>query len=228
MKSTTTLVAALVAVMLTGWSLSTGSPVSTALTESACAAVGGTVGPDKICHAHRDNDGYTLDFRFAADYPDQRALTDFLMQRRDDFVDWALSMPNSYPGELDIIGHDYRSAGTQSLVLTIGTSAGVHPVTTYKAFNYDLAKHAPITFESLFQPDAHPLPALNPIIQPELDKHGATGSLTLDDLGATAYQNFAITDDSVIFFFDQDGLLPHENGPLTVEVPRTDLASLLA
>jgi hypothetical protein len=32
----------------------------------------------------------------------------------------------------------------------------------------------------------------------------------------------------VIFFFDQDGLLPHEDGPLEVSVPRTELAPLLA
>jgi hypothetical protein len=43
-----------------------------------------------------------------------------------------------------------------------------------------------------------------------------------------AYQNFAIADDAVIFFFNQDGLLPHEDGPLEVDVPRTDIASLLA
>jgi hypothetical protein len=42
------------------------------------------------------------------------------------------------------------------------------------------------------------------------------------------YQNFAITDDAVIFFFNQDGLLSHVDGPLTVKVPRTELAALLA
>ena len=48
------------------------------------------------------------------------------------------------------------------------------------------------------------------------------------DLGAKAYQNFAITDNAVLFFLNQDGLLPHEKGPLTVEVPRTEIASFLA
>jgi hypothetical protein len=61
-----------------------------------------------------------------------------------------------------------------------------------------------------------------------LDKRGATGSLSLNDLGAKAYQSFAITDDVVIFFFNQDGLLPHENGPLEVDVARAELAPLLA
>ena len=90
-----------------------------------------------------------------------------------------------------------RAAGTQSLVFAIGTSGGVHPVTTYSALNYDLSKHAPITLDTLFRPGTQPMAVLNPIVQPELDRHGATGSLTLEDLGAKAYQNFAITDDAV-------------------------------
>jgi hypothetical protein len=220
------MIAALTSLMLAGFSSSTAGA------QSACGALGGTVGPDRTCHAHIENDTYTVDFRFPVDYLDQGAMTDVLRQRRDDFIDWITRMPNTYPPELDVIGHDYRSgamsSGTQSLVLTIGTSAGVHPVTTYRSLNYDLSKHAPITFDTLFRPGAQPTAVLNPIVQRELDRHGATGALTLEDLGAKAYENFAITDDAVIFFFDQDGLLPHERGPLTVEVPRTELASLLA
>jgi hypothetical protein len=227
MRTTTAIIAALAAVMLAGFSSS-----SAAGAQSACGALGGTVGPDQTCHAHLENDTYTVDFRFPVDYPDQGAMTDVLTQRRDDFIDWITRMPNSYPPELDVIGHEYHSgaltSGTQSLVLTIGTSAGVHTVTTYRSLNYNLSKHAPITFDTLFRPGTQPMEVLNPIVQRELDKHGATGALTLEDLGTNAYQNFAITDDAVIFFVDQDGLLPHERGPLTVEVARTELASLLA
>jgi hypothetical protein len=224
---TTATVAALAAMMLAGCSLSTAADA-----QSACDALGGTVGPDQTCHARSESNDYTLDIGFPIDYPDEAALTALLTRRRDDFVDVFTSMPHWYPGELDIIGTGYRSgrpaSGTQSVVLTIGTSGGVHPVTTYESLNYDLSKRAPITFETLFRPGTRPLEVLNPIIQRELDKHGATGALTLEDLGAKAYQSFAITDDAIIFFFNQDGLLPHERGSLTVEVPRTELASLLA
>jgi hypothetical protein len=245
MKTKTLVVTAWAAVMLTGCASSTGSPAahdapastatatSTTVAQSACADVGGAVGLDQTCHAHSDTARYTLDFRFPVDYPDQQALTDALTQRRDDFVDWvAEAVPRSFPYELDIIGKAYHSgtpaSGTQSLVLTIGTDGGVHPVTTYKAVNYDLRKTAPITFDTLFKPGTQPLDVLNPIVQRELDKRGATGSLSLIDLGVKAYQNFAITDDAVNFFFNQDGLLPHEIGPLEVDVPRTELAPLLA
>jgi hypothetical protein len=225
MRTKTLVVAALAAAILAGCPTAAAS-------ESACASFGGTVGPDQNCHSHSDNTSYTLDFRFPVDYPDQQALIDALMQRRGDFIDWvAESPPRSFPYELNVVGHPYQSgtpdSGTRSLVLSIGSDTGVHPVTTYKAFNYDLSKQAAITFDTLFRPGTQPLEVLNPIIQRELDKRGASGFLSLDDLGAKAYQNFAITDDAVIFFFNQDGLLPHENGPLKVVVPRTELASLL-
>ena len=42
------------------------------------------------------------------------------------------------------------------------------------------------------------------------------------------YQNFAITDDALIFFFGQGQWLGEDTGPQQVSVPRTELASLLA
>lgn len=229
MKTKTLVVAAWAAVMLAGCASSTSS----AAVQSACDTIGGTVGPDQICHLDSDNGRYTLELSFPVDYPDQQALADLVTQRRDGFVDWVGEMPASFvTPAFHIIGKAFHSgtpaSGTQSLVLTIGTDGGVHPVTRYQALNYDLSKHAPITFDTLFKPGTQPLEVLNPIVQRELDKRGATGALTLNDLGAKAYQSFAITDDAVIFFFNQDGLLPHESGPLKVEVPRTELATLLA
>ena len=206
-------------------------PSAAAGVESACAVLGGTVGDDQICHAHSATPDYTVDVRFPVDYADQQALIDAVTRVRDSFVDRvAQSMPRSFPYALYVIGHSYQSgapaSGTQSLVFDVGSDTGVHPVTRYKALNYDLSKHSPITFDTLFRPGTQPLEVLKPIIQRELDKHEAAQSL--NDLSVNAYQNFAVTDDSVIFFFDQDGLLPHEDGPLEVSVPRTELASLLA
>ncbi len=212
---------------------SSGQSSPTAGVQSACDKLAGTVGADKTCHVQAATPTYKIDFRFPVDYPDQQSLTDFLTQRRDEFVDWvAKSRPMEIPYELDVIGEAYHSgtptSGTQSLVLTIGSDTGVHPVTTYKAFNYDVGKHAPITFDTLFKPGSAPLDVLNPIVQRELDKHGGGNPVFATDIGPDVYQNFAITDDTVNFFFDQDWLLPHEQGPLEVDVPRGELAPLLA
>jgi hypothetical protein len=47
-------------------------------------------------------------------------------------------------------------------------------------------------------------------------------------LGARTYQNFALTDDAVIFYIPQGMWLSQVAGPQRVSVPRSELASVLA
>ena len=107
-------------------------------------------------------------------------------------------------------------------------SGGAHPVTSFEAFNYDLGKGAPITFDTLFKPDTNPLEVLDPIVQREMRE--ALGRLSWsgadNTLGAKVYQDFAITDDAVIFFIGQGMWLPEVAGPQKVSVPRAELASM--
>ena len=113
---------------------------------------------------------------------------------------------------------------TQSLVLEIDNDTGLahegHPNTTFRAFNFDLAQHVPITFDTLFKPGAKPLEVLNPIVRAQLDAPAA-------DLDEKTYQNFGITDDAVIFFFGEDQVVRDNAGPHKVAVPRIELASML-
>ncbi|MET0474594.1 MAG: RsiV family protein [Mycobacterium sp.] len=194
-------------------------------TAGARPACFGHLDPDGTCHVHDDGPDYTVDIGYPTDYPDQGRLTDFVERQRDEFVGWATETPGPAQKSLDIVADEYRSgsatSGTRSVVLTIGADTGVHPVTTYETFTYDLEAKAPITIENLFKPGAEPLTVLNPIVDRETNS--ANELLTLD-----GYRDFALTDDAVTFFFAQDGLLPHEAGPLTVAVPRTQLAGMLA
>jgi hypothetical protein len=203
------------------------SPADSA--QSPCDTLGGTSDPDGTCHVHSETPTYTLDFRFPVSYPDMQPVTDFIAHKRDEFIDWLKKypVPNSISSALNIVGTSYESSGTKSLVLDIGTEGGVHPVTTYKAFNYDVQKRAPITFDTMFKPGDAPLAVLNPIAQQELDKREAT-DISAADAGLDTYQNFAITDDSLIFFINQDGAFPHYVGSLRITVPRSELGPLLA
>lgn len=210
-----------------------GSGTGMSGAQSACADLGGTVDPDQICNVHTVTSTYTLDVSFPVDYPDQQPLTDYLTERRDQFVDYAQAYPPTgrpVPYQLRATATAYRSGtptgGTQSLVFEIADDTGLanvgEPATSYQAFTYDLSKGAPITFNTLFTPGTKPVD-----VQRASQSGGAATALPpVDSFGVQAYQNFAITNDAVIFFFGHDSV--HHDGPQHISVPRTELASLLA
>ena len=163
--------AVLAAGVVAGWA---AAPVAAA--QSACADLGGTVDADKTCLVHTENPTYRLDYAFPADYPDQQALTAYLTQTRDGFVNVS-DMPGSWnlPYVLDGRGTGYRSgpedAGTRSVVFEVYENVGgAHPQTWYKAFNWDVATEAPTSFDTLFKPDTKPLDVIFPIVQADLSR----------------------------------------------------------
>ena len=165
-----------VAAILVAGVLACLTGTSTAAAQSACPDLGGAVGPDGTCTVHSANSTYTLDITFPNDYPDQQALTAYLTQARDGFVNVS-EMPGSYnlPYELDAKGTGYRSGsptgGTQSVVFTMWQNVGgVHPQTWYNSFNWDLGKKAPITFDTLFKPGTKPLDVIYPAVEQFLQK----------------------------------------------------------
>ncbi|WKG05543.1 esterase [Mycolicibacterium sp. HK-90] len=210
-----------------------GMPVAAA--QSACADLGGTVDADQTCLVHTANASYTLDYRFPVGYPDQQAVGAYLLQTRDGFVNVS-GMPGlrDQPYVLDAKGTAYSSGTpprTESLVFEVYQNVGgAHPQTWYKTFNYNVATRAPITFDTLFKPGSRPLDVVFPIVQRELQKQSGVEQAIPPTIGMDPahYQNFAITDDSVIFFFGQGELLPEAAGASQASVPRSAVAALLA
>ncbi|SHU05427.1 Protein of uncharacterised function (DUF3298) [Mycobacteroides abscessus subsp. abscessus] len=200
-----------------------------------CADLGGMVGAEHTCHIHTETSTYTIDIGYPLDYPDQQALTDFVTHDRDQFVDFmAQARPRDYPYGHGLTPHAYRSgastSGTQSVVFDVHDDTGAHPVTGFKAFNYDLSARTAITLATLFKRGADPVATLDPIVQRYMNKRRQS---TLEPpphntLGAEVYQNFAITDDAIIFFIGQGMWLPEVDGPQRVRVSRSELAAVLA
>ena len=210
---------------------SAGSVVASA--QSPCLDFGGTV-DGNTCRVHTSTDAYTLDIAFPVDYADAQPMIDYLKQTRDGFVNVS-QIPGStgLPYALAVTSEEYRSGrapgGTQSVALKIFQNVGgAHPLTWYKAFNYNLDTHQPITFDTLFLPGSKPLPVILPIVQKDADKQLGTDVMISDGLGPSHYQNFAITDDELIFFFDQGDMFASAAGALAVHVPRSAVASMLA
>ena len=210
---------------------SAGSAVASA--QSPCADVGGAV-DGSTCRVHAATDAYTLDMAFPVDYADSGPMVDYLRQTRDGFV--AVSqIPGStgLPYALDITSETNRSGrapgGTQSVALKIYQNVGgAHPLTWYKAFNYNLDTRTPITFDNLFTAGSKPLPVILPIVQKEIDTQLGSHVALNDNLDPQNYQNFAITDKDLIFYLGQGEMLPSAAGALAVHVPRSAVASMLA
>jgi hypothetical protein len=171
-----------------------------------------------------------MEMTFPLDYPDEQAVFGYLSQTREGFVNVAESPDARHqPLEMDVTAESSRSAQTRSVVLKLFQDVGsAHPSTWYRSFTYDIARGKPVTFDTLFAPDAKPLDVIFPIVQRELETGtGLAGSISPGDgRDPSHYQNFAITDDSVIFYFGQAELLPSYAGETSVTVPRSALPPL--
>ena len=217
---------------LLGWS---GGAVAAA--DSPCTALGGAIQDDQMCNVQASTSTYTLNMTFPVDYPDQ-ALTDFVTQNRDGFVNVAqtssqTSSPREVPYQMEVTSEQFHSGqppgATRSVVLKLFEDlGGPRPSTFYKGFNYDVAGQKAITFDTLFAPNTRPLNAIYPIVQREVGKQtGLTAAiLPSSGLDAAHYQNFAITDDELIFYFAPGELLPSLAGGSQVHVPRNAIPPL--
>ena len=196
----------------------------------SCAELGGVVQAGAICRVQASQPAYVMDITFPLDYPDEQAILDYLGQTRDGFANVA-STPDgrNHPYEMDVVAESLSSAQTRSVVLKLFQDVGsAHPTTWYKAFTYDTVRGVPVTFETLFAKGGDPLKVIFPIVARELEsKTGLRGSIsTGDGLDPSHYQNFAITDDSVIFYFGRAELLPSYAGESSVTIPRSSLPPL--
>ncbi|MEI6253937.1 MAG: esterase [Mycobacteriaceae bacterium] len=195
----------------------------------SCAALGGVVtGGD--CHVQASDPAYKMEMTFPLDYLDEQAIVDYLRQTRDGFVNVANDPDaRNQPLEMDVTAESLRSAQTRSVVLKLFQDVGsAHPTTWYRSFTYDTARGKPVTFDTLFAPGTKPLDVIFPIVQRELETETQlAGSISPGDgRDPTHYQNFAVTDDSVIFYFGQAELLPSHAGETSVTVPRSALPPL--
>lgn len=183
---------------------------------------------------HTETADYTIDMSFPVAYPDQSALASVLRRQRDQFVQTLSELPaRDVPKALDIKSTTYAAGpagtGTESPVLEEYVNVGgAHPETYYDALNFDIAKKAPITFETLFKPGTDPVAVLDPIVEEELRNRLQGAPVDANPIGAQMYQNFALTDDAVIFFIGPGQWTIEAAGAQQVSVPRSALASILA
>jgi hypothetical protein len=214
--------------------------VAVAAPKDYCTDLKG-VNTGRTCEIQMSDPAYNVKISFPADYPDPKSLSDYVMQTRDGFLNVAKSSaPRGTPYELDITSTNYNSAipprGTQAVVFKTYENIGAaHPQTSFKAFNWDQSYRKPIVYDTagddkrtpLWRVD-DPLKTVAPIVQSELQKQTGQQVPVAPTYDPTNYQDFAVTNDGVIFFFSQGELLPEAAGATQVLVPRSAIDPMLA
>lgn len=213
-----------------------GTPVAaTAAPKNYCAELKG-VETSSVCRIALTDPGYTVDISFPTSYPDLKSVAEYVSATRDSFLNLARSgAPREAPYALSITAAKYGSAipprGTTGMVLTTYQNTGAaHPQTSFKSFNWDQTYRKPITFDTLWQETADPLPVVLRTVQAEVNaKAGQPVPIPPSaGLDPASYQNFAVTNEGVIFFFSQGTLLPEAAGAVQVLVPRSAIDPMLA
>jgi hypothetical protein len=189
-----------------------------------------------VCQILVTDPAYVMTISVPNNWPDMKSIADFVNKTRDAFLGAAKSSePRSTPYSLEIAPTNYQSLvpprGQISTVLKVYQNTGAaHPQTSFKAFVWDQTYRKPVTFDTLWQPESDPLPVIFPVIVAELQKQSGQPVPIPPAVGLDPanYQNFAITNDGVIFFFSQGTLLPESAGATQVLVPRPVIDPLLA
>lgn len=179
-----------------------------------------------------------VDIVFPSNTPEQQAIVDYVTGVANDYYKNETEVragTSSGTSTLNITATSYTSgtpsAGTQTVVLKAYQfmNQAAHPNLWYKSFSFNNATQKPITFDSLFQPGTKPLDVIMPIVVKQISTEIGEPFEMADGAGLDPanYQNFAITNDSLIFFFGKDQLAV-PTGDFTVTIPRNAVANLLS
>jgi hypothetical protein len=215
--------------------LFSSAAVASAAPKNYCADLKG-INTGKVCQILVTDPRYVINISVPSNYPDMKSIADFVGKTRDSFLGAAKSSePRTAPYSLEITPTTYQSLvpprGQLSVVLTVYQNVGAaHPQTSFTSFVWDQAYRKPVTFETLWQPEIDPLPAVFPVVSADLQKQAGqpVPILPAAGLDPANYQNFAITNDGVIFYFSQGTLLPEAAGATEVLVPRSVIDPMLA
>ncbi len=113
-------------------------------------------------------------------------------------------------------------------------TGGAHPNSGYNSFTFDVKQGKQLTLADVFINGDVPWDIIAKLAQDDLKTHlGDMMNADMLEAGTTAtnhdnYKNWALTDKSIIFFFDPYQVAPYAAGPQKVEIPFTTLHTLLA
>ena len=127
-----------------------GPPAPAGAAPPSCADLGGTLSDGRTCRVTASSANYTLNLSYPTDYADEQALTDFLSQNRDGFINVAqTSGSRDVPYQMEVTTEQFRSGqpphGTQSsspVAITAASTTRVSPAAT-SAPTAEASAHCP-------------------------------------------------------------------------------------
>jgi len=240
----------LAASVLLGTLLPSVAGVAAAHAASSCNDVGGNIQSGNVCHAQTITPAYIIDLRFGTDYPDDAAVSAYLIGERDHLIALAQAPgAQNLPYSISTMWENYSSGqpkrttvgphtnaipsnpphGTYSLLLKVmidNVNGAVGQ--RYKAFNFDYDQNRPITLDNLFAPGINPLDAIYPVLAADLKRQYTIRGLAVPATPPPArmFRNFVITDDALSFSFDSGDIMPLFIGGVTSTISRAKLPPL--
>jgi len=176
-----------------------------------------------------------------AQYPEAAKTIDaFITDQQKSFIasytpDYTLPA-HTNDWSMNITNEIYKySEDIQTVVFDVSFyTGGAHPNSGYTTMTFDVKQGKQLELKDLFLNGTVPLDVISKLAQTDLKKQLVDMfDETMLEAGTTAttpdnYKNWALTDKSLIFFFDPYQVAPYAAGPQKVEIPFTTLHTLLA
>jgi hypothetical protein len=167
------------------------------------------------------------------------AIDNYLRELQDEFMDSFVDNLPQYTGfapwSLVVDYRVYRRPGISLGVVLIISDyrGGANPNGYWKTFLFSETDGSALRLADLFQPGSNPYAVLAQVVPARIQQqygdmvdagwvYDGTGEDPLN------YQHYALTPDSLLFFFDEYQVGPGALGPVEVMVPLAELGSIIA
>ena len=210
--------------------------------EQVCYDHGGRI--DRETNTCQINSGIEINIQYPMEFGDTPLITStidsFVGSLSTEFLtiymDSYTTIPTvSFPWVLDATYTVYQHSDQ---IVTIAYSGyqytgGAHGFDFMRTFTFDLKTGTQIELMDMFQEEFNPFWTIAPIV--EMDLQDQLGDLSDNDWihdgtgeDPSNYQNFAVTEDELIFFFPSYQVAAYAAGPQEVRIPLEDLNVILA
>ncbi|MEZ4667914.1 MAG: DUF3298 domain-containing protein [Anaerolineae bacterium] len=167
-------------------------------------------------------------------------VSQWLGQQQQDFISSYTFVPEvpSYANSWDMnISYQWFSHGSDTISLLFSNSfytGGAHPNMDYHSFTFNQADQHQMTLAEVFRDSQIPWDSVWNFVRDDLRAKlgGEAADMTWIEQGSGTnpdnYQNWVITETSLIFYFPPYQVTAYAGGPQQVEIPFTALHMLLA